>query len=371
MLLTEEELKNEVWVDIKGYEGLYMVSNMGRIKNKKNNIMILMIKNGYCNILLYKNTIRKYLRVHRIVATHFIKNIYNKPYVNHLNNDRKDNRAVNLEWCTPKENSQHAALTGRLVGYKNKYNLKNLLIDIKKIYETELIKPLIYNNISYNRRYSISSYGYIISHSKYRTKDIILNNRNYLIYYDSKVISVALFTALKENFLPDEKMVFFKNELWKPLDIDLNYSVSNYGRIISNKTKKIIKQHISNGYYRIELSKRKKYYVHFLVASSFIVNPDISKKVINHIDGDKLNNNSSNLEWVTNKENAQHYQDNLAINLYGNEKRKSSKLNAEKIIEIFYDTTSHTTIAKKYNISRRHVGFIKNKNRWKHITADL
>ena len=107
----------ELWKDIKGYEGLYQVSNLGRVKslkNKSNHINEIILKQGkdrkkgYMNVSLSVNSKTKTFKVHKLVATHFIPNIDNKLQVNHKNGDKSDNRVINLEWVTCKENIKHA-----------------------------------------------------------------------------------------------------------------------------------------------------------------------------------------------------------------------------------------------------------------------
>ena len=108
----------EVWKDIEGYDGYYQVSNLGRIKslpridsmNRPVNGSITVIKNSnkYYRCALYKNGKQKSYLIHRLVAIHFVPNIYNKPDVNHKNGVKSDNTAENLEWVTKSENSKHA-----------------------------------------------------------------------------------------------------------------------------------------------------------------------------------------------------------------------------------------------------------------------
>ena len=135
----------EIWKDIKGYEGLYQVSNLGNIKSlnynhtKKEKILKpLKRKDEYLKIRLYKNKKYKTYFIHRLVAEAFIPNLNNYPIINHIDENRSNNYVKNLEWCTQKQNVQHSINTGtrklmreygrvRIVG---QYNLNNKLIKI-------------------------------------------------------------------------------------------------------------------------------------------------------------------------------------------------------------------------------------------------
>ena len=114
-------MKKEVWKDIKGYEGFYQVSNMGRIrsldhetsgKKYKGKILSTNVTVGYPIVRLSKGENKTSERVHRIVAKTFIENPDNLPEVNHLDGNKNNNCVENLEWCSSRENKIHAWVTG-------------------------------------------------------------------------------------------------------------------------------------------------------------------------------------------------------------------------------------------------------------------
>lgn len=104
----------EEWKDIKGYEGLYQVSNLGRIKSLSRNntkgkiLKLTKDKRGYYFVTLSKNNVVEKVMIHRVVAKIFLLNTENKSQVNHIDGNKTNNCVENLEWCTPKENIRHA-----------------------------------------------------------------------------------------------------------------------------------------------------------------------------------------------------------------------------------------------------------------------
>lgn len=106
------ELVPEIWKDVVGYEGLYKISNYGRVYGIKRGLVHKPIIHRLDYI--QASLCRKFHYVHRLVAIHFIPNPENKPDVNHKKGNKKDNRYFELEWCTESENSQHSfAYLGR------------------------------------------------------------------------------------------------------------------------------------------------------------------------------------------------------------------------------------------------------------------
>jgi len=100
----------ENWKDIVGYEGRYEVSDLGNIRNARTHYVrsTFIAGRGYPHITLINNGIRKVHKVHRLVAITWIPNPENKPIVNHLDENKLNCRANNLEWCTPKENLRYS-----------------------------------------------------------------------------------------------------------------------------------------------------------------------------------------------------------------------------------------------------------------------
>lgn len=100
----------EEWKDIIGYEGLYQVSNLGRVKSLRYNKVLkpCVSETGYKYVLLVdKDSHNKNWRLHKLVAMTFVPNPDNLPQVNHIDENKLNNSADNLEWCTAEYNSNY------------------------------------------------------------------------------------------------------------------------------------------------------------------------------------------------------------------------------------------------------------------------
>lgn len=106
------EENETIWKDIPGYEGLYKVSNTGKIFSVVTNreLSVIQKKDGYtCISLCDKDHNKKQYRIHQLVAKAFIPNPNNYPFINHKNEIKNDNRVENLEWCSIKYNSSYGS----------------------------------------------------------------------------------------------------------------------------------------------------------------------------------------------------------------------------------------------------------------------
>ena len=185
-----------------------------------------------------------------------------------------------------------------------------------------------------------------------------------------KSLATAILNVMKED------------EVWKDIKHCNGYMVSNKGRVKSicrkvnsrfglhrTVSERILKQAVTgNGYLQVWLGKSTS--VHRIVAKTFIDNPK-NLPYVNHKDGNKQNNNISNLEWCTPKGNVRHA---LELGIFAKikgEQAGASKLKEKEVLDIFFDNRSHTVIAKDYPISRTTVTLIKQKKNWNYLTQNL
>ena len=129
----------EKWEDIVTHKGLYQISNIGRVRNNKGQILsqTLYPKTNYLRVHLSKNGKAGWYSVHRLVAEAFISNPLGLPNVNHKNEIKTDNRDTNLEWCTQEYNCNYGTRNKRI----SKTKRNNTLSKSVKCIETNITYP--------------------------------------------------------------------------------------------------------------------------------------------------------------------------------------------------------------------------------------
>lgn len=168
-------LPNEIWKPILGYEGLYEISNLGRVKSlpkikgrymQKNSNLLNPKTNrdGYLCITLQCDKLKKHVQLHRLVTINFIPNLTNLPQVNHIDGNKKSNHVDNLEWCASKENINHGweiGLYKRLRSPMRRFTDEQIF-EIKELYKTM-------SQHAIGKRYGVShgSIGRIVRNERY------------------------------------------------------------------------------------------------------------------------------------------------------------------------------------------------------------
>lgn len=141
---------NEIWIDVENYEGLYQISNLGRVKSLIKNKILKENYNEYKQVYLYKNGKGKWHKVHRLVAIAFIENPYKLDFVNHIDENKYNNCVDNLEWCTKKYNCNYGKRNEKMSKSKSKYKI------IQKDKNNNIVKVWnsmwdLEHNTSYNK----------------------------------------------------------------------------------------------------------------------------------------------------------------------------------------------------------------------------
>lgn len=244
----------EIWVDVKGYEGVYKISNFGNVTSIdriNNNGEFIKGKKLYGRfqpyhiVSLSKNGKCKQLLVHRLVAIHFIKNLNNYSEVNHLDGNKINNYYKNLQWCNRQQNAQHAVNSGLCRNQNGEKNHRSYLTNnqVNKIremhltgnyYDQELAKifnttPSTILNIVSNKRWYDQKYGKLIESGLKR------KNQSFAHFGPSKVkiLNEKQVIEIRESYSKDKTTQ-------KELSVRFGVNKNTIQAIVSRKTWKYI-----------------------------------------------------------------------------------------------------------------------------------
>lgn len=276
-----DDLDGEVWKKLvmNDIEWNYEVSNLGRVRSIGTNRLLSLPKRGnYLGASLQHDTKRYTFLVHRLVAIAFIPNDdENKKCVNHKNHNPTDNRVENLEWMTISDNNKHSYTR------PERKTVKKSIIR----YDLDGTNPKRYESIDE----AIKEFG---SHVGKCLNGKAKSRYGYIWKYEIEQV----------NKVPIESLDMTK---FKKVDNHPTFLISSDGKVYNTIRNSFLTPRRSgnSGYMGVVLDK-KGYSVHVLVARHFIPNNDEKKTMVNHIDGNKLNNSVDNLEWATQSENIQH-----------------------------------------------------------------
>lgn len=362
----------EVWKPLNQTSD-YDISNHGRVRShriRKNEPVIL--KGSTCdtqhqyssvNIFLKSENRYRHFYIHKLVAEHFVDNpdVTKYQYVDHIDGNRQNNSASNLRWVTNQQNQLNkktqtnntSGITGvrcRVRGSVTRWIAS--WTDTENKYCTEAFNT---KEQAIKRRQEMIEQHYDMEFYSESKKNEINddddNHPNYQYFLDQR----KLFTSTTDNF---------ENEEWKIIpNTNDKYQVSTYGRIKSFRKKifgnkgEILKTNFdkSNGGIRSEIFinkdhlgsiKKHQMSIHKMVADSFIHNDDpITKKCIDHIDGNRCNNRVENLRWVS-------YQQN-------NHNRQLSKVNKSGVKGVHFNkfTNKHVSTWRDDNGKHCHQSF--------------
>lgn len=283
----------EEWrpINIPEYAGLYSVSNTGLVKGlKRGKILKPTLRGGYKSISLSKSFMvdgkckneHKTNNVHRLVALSFLDNPNSHPVINHIDGDKENNHASNLEWCTYKQNTAHAI-------------------------DTKLARP----STKGVYQYSYDGKTLINTFSSIREAEKETNVGNKLI---SAVCRGQKKTAHKYRWV-------YVDDKWN-IDVEIqdvvgvciedypNYIICKTGQVYSKRLKRYMVPNSSTEYQSVKLCNNtvmRDFRIHILVANAYLTK-HLSEKplIVNHKNCNKHDNRVENLEYITYSENNIH-----------------------------------------------------------------
>lgn len=300
-------MEQEFWKDIDGYNGKYQVSNLGRVKVVKTDMILpgQTTRDGYKSVTLSMNSQQKRFRIHRLVAMAFVDGYKPDLVVNHKDENKQNNRADNLEWITVTENLKYNGAEKRRV-------LLSKAVCKWKGLEVQMLDAG--NNVI--RTFdSVSEAASFIGLKQSRLLYIINQGQETNGYHWRFTGKDNRQKAIKKEIESPCEIECLEGEIWKPIEETVGvYEVSNLGRIRSisriigtnSVPGQIMKQTLRKGHPFVVLRDRPQHsigrIVSRLVAFAFV---DGYQKnyVVGHKNGDVADNRAENLKWVRKQPN--------------------------------------------------------------------
>ena len=332
----------EVWKKIPRYPK-YEASTLGRIKNiETDNILVPTFRGEYQSVGVNKGT----KTVHYLVALAFVPNPDKKKTVDHKNRNRTDNRVENLEWATRKEQAENR----KKVALERKQEISARPVwridkDTNEIIERymslrEAAQWVFDNNLTTIREFNEGN-------NLKTSICAVCRGKNGSAY------------NFKWKYCEDN-VINHEGEIWRIIPPEFihgtkGYKVSNYGQVMNVKGRRLEGGINQGGYLNVKMCKNC-YLVHRLVAQAFLPNPE-NKPFVNHINGKKDDPRLENLNWMTEKENAQHAVE-AGLNKLGKGVIQYD-MNNNKIAEY----KSQSEASRKTGITRSSIGLCVSGNR--------
>ena len=241
-----KSLENEVWKDVPNYEGLYQVSNLGRVKSldrifirkdgaaiKKKSHLLNQSLRTYYQVQLRRDRKSIHFDVHRLVCLAFHSNPNNYGYVNHKDENKLNNRAENLEWCTQKYNLNYGKCKeiwrqsyipkyGRKIDVYTKYGIfvksYNSVVEAEKDgYNRSSIFKCLFGRLNTHRGFVFKKHGEQFS---YRNRSLNVFVKRISELDGSEKIYNTIVDAAKENGLTKDKLGAFYRGVQKSVPIN-------------------------------------------------------------------------------------------------------------------------------------------------------